>query len=236
MSFITSPGVIVPPLTAGGVAYGTGSQAKVTSAGTAGQVLTSAGAGVPVFATPSAPVGASLVYLSTVNASAATTVDIESTFDATYDVYKIFISNLSTTANNGIILVNFKMGGVYVNSPANAYNYAINQVSGPTYFGVQTNAASAIMLGYFTPIGNGAGQSATVEMTLYKPSSTSLYKTMQFVGTYGTGGGGAGFPVSTYGNVAFGRDFTTACTGIRLFENSGSLITATVRVYGIKNS
>jgi hypothetical protein len=50
MSFITSPGVIVPPLTAGGVAYGTGGQAKVTSAGTIGQVLTSAGAGVPVFA------------------------------------------------------------------------------------------------------------------------------------------------------------------------------------------
>jgi hypothetical protein len=50
MSFITSPGVIVPPLTAGGVAYGTGGQAKVNSAGTAGQVLTSAGAGVPTWA------------------------------------------------------------------------------------------------------------------------------------------------------------------------------------------
>ena len=50
MSFITSPGIIVPPLTAGGVAYGTGSQAKVTSAGTVGQVLTSNGAGVPSFA------------------------------------------------------------------------------------------------------------------------------------------------------------------------------------------
>ena len=53
MSFITSPGVIVPPLTAGGVAYGTGGQAKVNSAGTAGQFLQSAGAGVPVWATPS---------------------------------------------------------------------------------------------------------------------------------------------------------------------------------------
>ena len=49
MSFITSPGVIVPPLTAGGVAYGTGSRALVTSAGTAGQVLTSNGAGIPTF-------------------------------------------------------------------------------------------------------------------------------------------------------------------------------------------
>lgn len=55
MSFITSPGVIVPPLTAGGVAYGTGSQAKVTSAGTVGQVLTSNGSGVPSFATPATP-------------------------------------------------------------------------------------------------------------------------------------------------------------------------------------
>jgi len=61
MSFITSPGVIVPPLTAGGVAYGTGSQAKVNSAGTAGQVLTSAGAGVPTWTTP-----ASITYPITV--------------------------------------------------------------------------------------------------------------------------------------------------------------------------
>jgi hypothetical protein len=49
MSFITSPGIIVPPLTAGGVAYGTGSQAKVNSAGTAGQYLKSNGAGIPFF-------------------------------------------------------------------------------------------------------------------------------------------------------------------------------------------
>ena len=54
MSFITSPGVIVPPLTAGGVAYGTGGQAKVNSAGTAGQVLQSSGAGVPIWGDGSA--------------------------------------------------------------------------------------------------------------------------------------------------------------------------------------
>ena len=53
MSFITSPGVIVPPLTAGGVAYGTGGQAKVNSAGTVGQTLLSGGAGVPTWGSPS---------------------------------------------------------------------------------------------------------------------------------------------------------------------------------------
>lgn len=53
MSFITSPGVIIPPLTAGGVAYGTGGQAKVNNAGTVGQVLVSGGAGVPTFSNAS---------------------------------------------------------------------------------------------------------------------------------------------------------------------------------------
>lgn len=53
MSFILSTGVIVPPLTAGGVAYGNGAQAFINAQGTVGQVLTSAGAGIPTWTTPS---------------------------------------------------------------------------------------------------------------------------------------------------------------------------------------
>jgi hypothetical protein len=49
MSFILQQ-IIQPPLTAGGVVYGTGSSTAVTAAGTAGQVLTSTGSGAPVFA------------------------------------------------------------------------------------------------------------------------------------------------------------------------------------------
>lgn len=60
MSFIVSPGVIVPPLTAGGVAYGNGSQALMTAAGTAGQVLTSNGTSAPTFQTVSA--GTSMLF------------------------------------------------------------------------------------------------------------------------------------------------------------------------------
>ena len=90
MSFITSPGIIQPPLTAGGVAYGTGSVAKVTSAGaaggvlystgagvpgfsaagTAGQVLTSVGAGAPVFTTLSIPSGGITYVTKTANYTA----------------------------------------------------------------------------------------------------------------------------------------------------------------------
>jgi hypothetical protein len=62
MSFITSPGVIVPPLTAGGVAYGTGGQAKMNSAGTAGQFLQSNGAGVPSWTNVTSPIATDLSF------------------------------------------------------------------------------------------------------------------------------------------------------------------------------
>ena len=51
MSFILSSGIVQPPLTAGGVAYGNGSQVFVSAAGTAGQVLTSNGASAPTWST-----------------------------------------------------------------------------------------------------------------------------------------------------------------------------------------
>lgn len=46
MSFIIQPGV-QPPLTSGGVAYATGTEVKITSAGTSGQVLVSNGVSPP---------------------------------------------------------------------------------------------------------------------------------------------------------------------------------------------
>lgn len=67
MSFITATGGINPPYTAGGVAYGTGSGTSVSTAGTAGQVLTSAGAGAPTW---SAAASGSFTLISTLTASA----------------------------------------------------------------------------------------------------------------------------------------------------------------------
>ena len=71
MSFITSTGGINPPFTAGGVAYGTGSGASVSAAGTAGQVLTSAGAAVPTWATAAS---GSFTLVSTLSAVGTNTL------------------------------------------------------------------------------------------------------------------------------------------------------------------
>ena len=95
MSFITSPGVITPPLTAGGIAYGTGGQAKVNNAGVSGYILTSAGAGVPTWAAPPAS-GMNLV--ATYDSTGASSVNIENAF-STYDHYVIKGSNITCSAN-----------------------------------------------------------------------------------------------------------------------------------------
>jgi len=76
MSFILQQ-IIQPPLTAGGVVYGTGSSAAVTAAGTAGQVLVSAGTGAPVFTTGSiipAPLTAGGVVYGTGTGAAVSAV------------------------------------------------------------------------------------------------------------------------------------------------------------------
>lgn len=101
MSFITSPGVIVPPLTAGGVAYGTGSQAKVTAAGTAGQVLTSNGAGVPVFAAVAANVSSFSAGSTGLTPATATTGAVA--LAGTLAVGNGGTSLATLTANNVII-------------------------------------------------------------------------------------------------------------------------------------
>lgn len=50
MSFVILPGIVVPPLTAGAVPYGTGTQVLMNAQGTAGQVLLSNGAAAPTWA------------------------------------------------------------------------------------------------------------------------------------------------------------------------------------------
>lgn len=136
MSFITSPGVIVPPLTAGGVAYGTGSQAKMTSAGTAGQVLTSAGAGVPVFA---AAAGGSWVTLgSGVVSGNPTTIDFETGFtDTTYSAIVIMLVGLQALGASGNPSWRFKQGGSYT---ATAYEDQTIEASGS---GISTYRSTA---------------------------------------------------------------------------------------------
>jgi len=149
MSFITSPGVIVPPLTAGGVAYGTGSQALVTSAGTAGQVLTSAGAGVPVFAALAANVSSFSAGSTGLTPATATTGAVS--LAGTLAVGNGGTSLTTLTANN-VILGNGASAPTFV-APGTSGNLLTS--NGSTWQSTTPAAAGGITLG--TPVATTAG-------------------------------------------------------------------------------
>ena len=88
MSFINTGGVVNAPFNAGGVAYGNGATVLVSPAGTAGQVLTSAGTGAPTWA-PAAAGALSLISTKTVSGASVTFTGLSG-----YDKYYLNCENL----------------------------------------------------------------------------------------------------------------------------------------------
>ena len=182
MSFITSPGIIVPPLTAGGVAYGTGSQAKVTSAGTVGQVLTSAGAGVPVFTTLAAS-SSGLTLVQTVNATPSASTVVVNGFSASYNNYKLLVSDVYPSAD----LRNFELKFYIASSLITGnYQYSYVNVSSisagvSTDAGVDSNSTIRLANAMDQVTFN---QSNQYEIDFYAVNGASTFKSIVYNGIY----------------------------------------------------
>ena len=240
MSFITSPGIITPPLTAGGAVYGTGSQAKVNSAGTVGQVLTSAGAGVPTWTTPAVPAaGGSMMFLSTVTAVNAATADVETTFNSTYDNYVIMATGFVGISNGTRKYMLLKIGSTYKDS---GYKAICNRT--PYNTGITVTETSTVEIPLFDityPVLNPNELSDFI-VYIRRPSSTTTFKTINFLGFgYGSNTLTARTPVDIQGGGVYQIDTQTgspdfqAITGVRFRADSGN-ISGTFRLYGIANS
>jgi hypothetical protein len=198
MSFITSTGGINSPFTAGGVAYGTGSGASVSAAGTTGQVLTSAGAGTPTWATAAS---GSFTLVSTLSAVGTTTLSwtglsgsytyvliyngIGSGGFADNNQVRVGAASILTSGyifqgqyNNGTAVTQYNSGGslagFYISAALNitnpsGYTY-ITQT--PTTFGVNFNAEVSDQNGYQAFItGYNTGLSAIINrIQVFEPS------------------------------------------------------------------
>ena len=211
MSFITSPGVIVPPLTAGGVAYGTGSQAKVNSAGTAGQVLTSAGAGVPTWAAPPA---SGMNFIASYDATSASSVNIENAF-STYDHYVIKGSNITCSANQ--LFLQTKVGGSYTSQSYVSFDakgdsgYVVWQI-----YNITSTTESRIAL-------SGNNFNFTLYACNLNNQNGADVKSMtgEIVGNSGT-------------HIFYARgDSTAAVAGIKIFPSSGTFDYGKFYLYGL---
>ena len=238
--------------TAGGIIYGTGTVQAVTAAGTSGQPIVSGGAGAPAFRPYTLPASdgsasqvlqtngsgalsfatlsaGALTFLSTVTASASATVDIETTFNATYDNYFLVISELVAATTGATLKCLLKLGGVYDTSASYSYYYGSGSAGSATLTAAgAAGATSIILVGAQQPI---AGRSLSLQMYITNVSSTTLTKGIthnacswdNISGLQATNGASSSLVL-------------TAMTGIRFFMSSGNITSGKFRLYGIANS
>lgn len=263
MSFVISPGVIQTPLTAGGVAYGTGTQAKMSAAGTSGLPLLSAGAGVPTFsalgaagggtgltspgtsgnvltsngtAWTSSPLASSsaLVYLSSATASNSATVDLETGIGATYDNYLIVYNNVRVTSAGSHLFCRLKIGGSYQTSSNYGYSAVLNNNTLAAVSQANANDNNIRLSDVANGLDSASDRTSQGQILLCNVNSTTTYKLINWqIGWVNT--------LTTPGLVVssgVGGFFnsTSALTGIRFRAQSGNIEAGTFRLYGIVNS
>jgi hypothetical protein len=206
--------------TAGGVGYGTGTAHAYTSAGTAGQVLTSAGASAPTWVTPAG--GGSMILLQTVTGSGVDAIDVEGFFTSTYEFYKLYVEVTQSSAS----AVAFRL---FINGTLNtsAGNYGTSsQYSSPGSALINSNnEGSTILI-------NIAGKNTKFEFTFLDPSNVNHRNAIHFIASASSDGPGQA--ERGWGNcIATGSAGQRAITGIRIFQPTA---TYTARLYGIKET
>ena len=212
--------------TAGGVGYGTGTAHAYTAAGTSGQVLTSAGASAPTWVTPA---GSALVYLSTVTASNVASVDMETTFNSTYETYLIVANNVQVSLDGYPVDIRMKINGAY-DSGAN-YKWHLSYSGSNSTLYVGSNDSSGTSVRILQQLGNAASESGAFSLYVNSPSGTTFQKSVYYTGVSINESG-----VTQTCTGAGTNSGTQALTGIQFRSSSTSTISGTFRLYGIVKS
>jgi hypothetical protein len=193
--------------------------------GTSGQVLTSGGSGAaPTWASPS---GGSLIFLSSVTASSSATVDLETTFNSTYDQYLITVSALLPATNNVSFQAQFKQGGSYrtagyrfhtsyLRNTDTAYNAVVG--TGASEIRLAPNMSSSFVSNYQFIVANPT----VADMPRIYGDGTSFFTTNGVIARNLT--------------MGYQADTSGAIQGVRFKMDSGNIASGVFRLYGIKNS
>ena len=224
---VANGGTSLTTLTANNVILGNGTSAPTFVApSTNGNVLTSNGT---TWTSAAAGGASALILLSTVTASSSATVDVETTFNSTYDTYVIIADSVILSVDGNNMRCRLKLGGTYVTSADYAYHQQVSR-SNSTAYG-STASQSDTYIEIFEAGSNASGASMNFTMFVRHPASTSLCKVLDWHGGMARGGSSAEITSGVGTNPA-----TTALTGVRFLPPSGTISSGTFRLYGIANS
>lgn len=157
--------------------------------------------------------------LAVVTASNSATVDLETTFNSTYDVYIIEANGVTVQTNGVEFQFLMKIGGAYVTANYNGNGRNIGNITAGTYGMLIDN------------VSNGASASINFTMRVPSPTSTAFAKVAYFAGIVGT---------STIADMEVGgvmmNTGTSALTGIRFQASSGNIVAGSFRLYGVRKA
>jgi len=194
-----------------------------TADGTADQMLKTDGSGNLGFTTVAS---GGLTHLSTVTASGASTVDIETTFDSTYDTYQLIMTDVTVSTDGANLLMRHKVGGSYITT--STYDYVTRRYdTDGTVTSYSNGFGNASNISVMAGVGNASHATADLVMYISNPTDTATRKITRWHGNY--------FEDDNDIHYVWGIGFnsgTAALTGIRFYLSTGT-ITGTFRLYGI---
>jgi hypothetical protein len=174
--------------------------------------------------------GGSWIFLSSVTASNSATVDIENTFNSTYDYYVIVANGVIPSTNGARIQAQLRVGGTYQTDHTGNAGYSFTN-----------NSWEASQFGGVIPIGEPAGSSSdswagvNLSFSLYDPANTTSRKQFNWIGSQVASSGNSFRHSTLLGSGRFNGG-TGAVTGVRFIFSTGNVSTGTFRLYGIKKS
>ncbi len=155
--------------------------------------------------------------LSKVTASNSATVDLETTFDSTYDEYIIEVSGLNIQTTSTDLRVRFKIGGAYVTGAV--YRFRT---------GAGTLNTSQTEIEVFDALATTTNPNVMLTCRIAKPADTSHRHTMLFLGVDSN--------ACEIPNPIGQCTTTGALTGVRFYMSSGNITTGDFKLFGIRKS
>ena len=194
----------------------------------------------PAAATGNSP--GALQHIKTLTASSSATLAFVDgsdsvVLDSTYPIYKFELINVHPETNNEHFEMNFTTDGTNFNVTKTsttfwAYAFEGNASSvALEYWGTGDLSQSTDDQNITVNVGNGNDESASGQMYLFNPSSTTFVKHfMSDTSTYNGGDAIYNVHAAGYGNT------TSAITGVRFKFDSGNIDSGKIKLYGIKDS
>ena len=180
---------------------------------------------------------AGLVYLSTVTASNSATVDIETTFDSTYDSYVIIADNVLPATNDVALWCRLKIDGAYKATDyvgTSAYSESANTTLTSTGYTI-TSPATEIRVSEAAGLTNETYGGARFTMNIFNALSTTVRKQITWDGC-GISRSSNQFRQSRLFGSARYEGGNEALTGVRFLMSSGNISTGTFHLYGVRKN